>query len=454
MALTVDRNGPTTNGANPLEPAVKKLTGQTNHYYWYMVTKTVSSVRYNPYTGKNEPYTYTATLESGAIGPYVSSTERDMDMLAFNATLNTQYKGSGCKVYTGSTTLYNDDRYVTGTRKNTHADNVFKLGYGWSFGFPSIENITDAGGKNDFLHVGDGRVYKINSSANGLEGYDLNDLKISKSGGKYTLVYKDGKKAFFDSKKRLARLEDRFGNPIKFDYHGDGSLREITDTAGRRLVLEPTAEGSKWVLYDRDDPSVPSAGLDLVKYKIDASNNLVAVTDQEGRVTKYGYGTMDAATRLLDPNLTSFAHVLLIDGLFQHEILGKTLAVVDRMKYTEMEKIDQFSKFNDRIIFRDSNDTAFPFIQLADIIAGVTREFFEASITADFHKAYRQRCKPCRFVKKLCRHEKKYKPIILSTPLFKIKKLFKGLIRANTPEIGTFPIELIGYDYIYVHCLI
>ena len=316
-----------SSSSNPEEATVRKVD-MTTYYYYYVVYyffiayRTVTSTssethsELNPKTGQYEektttsshtykvPYIDIAIVEQGSDGLFKRKAERDSAQAEYKKTLQSQYASHPDYVIIVKGGESTGPTWQTGTRVNNHADNVFGLGYGWSLGFPSIEAIedTESGKKNDFLHVGDGRVYQIDfTTANGLKGYDLNDLVVKKNadaGFSYTLTFKDGRKAFFDKSKKLVRMEDRFKNRMDF-YYNNGSVLNIVDSAGRDLKLNKTATGLRWVL---NDPAMGVVNQVLVEYTV-KDHLLTAVKDQEGRVTEYSYDQGGASTRMLEARI-------------------------------------------------------------------------------------------------------------------------------------------------------
>ena len=141
---------------------------------------------------------------------------------------------------------------------------------------------------------------KKKGEANGLDGYDQKDLILQKNaaaGYTYTLTYKDGKKAYFDSSKRLCRMKDRFNNQIDF-YYNKGSVVNIMDSAGRDLSLEKVPGGLQWHFKD------PVLGEDMIlaRYEVE-DHHLTASIDQEGRRTEYSYEQKSIDVRYIEQRM-------------------------------------------------------------------------------------------------------------------------------------------------------
>ena len=194
-----------SSSSNPLDATVKKRKDALNYYYAYLiyypytvyrtVKEEVPCTEWYFYYESGEwkqawieyVITYYVTYKEtkykevarGGDGPFKRKADRDLEMAEEKKSLQAKYKKHKNYVIVVEPQEKKHDRYETATRTNNHADNVFELGYGWSLGFPSIETVEDSDSKekNDFLHVGDGRVYKIDldkkkGEKNGLVGYD------------------------------------------------------------------------------------------------------------------------------------------------------------------------------------------------------------------------------------------------------------------------------------------
>ena len=153
--------------------------------------------------------------------------------------------------------------------------------------------------------------------------------------------------------------------------------------------------------------------------------------------------------------LTIATHSVAIHRIFEERPDRSILAVVDRMKNVEMRAVESLNKFENRIIFRDSNDEDFPFLQIADILAGITREFFEGSLTSKEHDYYVAVCKICGKRKNLCRHERTHKPQIYALPFFQVRALFRDKHQQPyPPEVWVYPLTLLDKEFVYITCWI
>lgn len=82
-------------------------------------------------------------------------------------------------------------------------------------------------------------------------------------------------------------------------------------------------------------------------------------------------------------------------SLFDSELVtmqDNILVVIDNMKKREMESIrsilSDFDCNNFDLIFRDSKDKDFTLIQIADILAGTIRDYYETSLPISSHNRY------------------------------------------------------------------
>lgn len=178
-------------------------------------------------------------------------------------------------------------------------------------------------------------------------------------------------------------------------------------------------------------------------------------------------------TQIAYNDLSGITHAFPYIALSQSGLISeydKVLIVIDNMKKREMDSIKnilgtEFSADKYDLIFRDSKDKMFPLIQIADIMAGTIRNYYENSLPLKTHNQY---CKLClhanirkneklRFSNQACR-----KP--------KLKKLFNASIKdkhfnsvmefhqsGNFTEMGThfviIPVDQMLY-FMYIDCLI
>lgn len=179
-------------------------------------------------------------------------------------------------------------------------------------------------------------------------------------------------------------------------------------------------------------------------------------------------------TLLAHNDLSGITHTFPYIALHNSDLISESdrvLIVIDNMKKREMESIrkilgDEYpSTKNFDIIFRDSKDKNFPLIQIADIISGTIRNYYEGSLPLGKHNKY---CKLCSrsFIKD---SRKKVMATMCQTP--RVMKLFiphindekfNTVLRFHYPYDnenaigGSFiiiPVNQILY-FMYISCLI
>ena len=155
------------------------------------------------------------------------------------------------------------------------------MGFGWSFKFPRVTREYE----NVYLHLADGSAFEYNTSSgpSNLKNRPGQDMVFhAEANGTYTLSYHDGRKELFNDDGTLARITDRFGNEIRFEYTGSyisGNIK-ITDTNGQVVNIQHTPTEVRVFLPDR--PDTPA-----VTYHINGV--LTHKFDQLNRRTNFGY---------------------------------------------------------------------------------------------------------------------------------------------------------------------
>lgn len=115
-------------------------------------------------------------------------------------------------------------------------------------------------------------------------------------------------------------------------------------------------------------------------------------------------------------HLSGFTHAFPLFALRTTKVLeseDKALIVIDHMKKAETEAVADCYKMlqisnekYDNIIYRDSKSEKFPLIQLADVIAGTIRNYFEGTLS---EQALQKYCMACRRKKVMCTKGSAYK---------------------------------------------
>ncbi|WRS27292.1 RHS repeat-associated core domain-containing protein [Oscillospiraceae bacterium MB08-C2-2] len=198
----------------------------------------------------------------------------------------------------------------TETEENNYFVDAYGLGHGWSFAFPSIEQIAEvkSNGKDvenrPYLHLADGRTLRLkdtptSTSGSNLVDYSLGDVRIQQTGGtishagsqasyEYILSYKNGQKDYLSSSTIVAR-QDRFGNTILFRFTKDSGA-EMVDSLGRTVRLTRTNTSSGYTLTWE----LPDTGKIIYTIsKAEEGVRLSQVRDQENQLTSYDYAIND-----------------------------------------------------------------------------------------------------------------------------------------------------------------
>lgn len=138
----------------------------------------------------------------------------------------------------------------------------------------------------------------------------------------------------------------------------------------------------------------------------------------------------------------------------------KVLLVIDHMKASEELSIENdlrgFDDINGEyeLIFADSNSKKFPLIQIADVICGTMRDYFEKEQDSKYFKAF---CPTCRVTERRCYKTpsglRRIKNINFTPRVFKVLKLHDDQENnfTNLIHISTVPMELYA-RYFYIDC--
>lgn len=146
----------------------------------------------------------------------------------------------------------------------------------------------------------------------------------------------------------------------------------------------------------------------------------------------------------------------------------KILIVIDNMKKREMDSIKSILSTsnldNYDLIFRDSKDKNFSLIQIADIMAGTIRTYYESCLPLSTHNYYCFNCFSLVIRKRInnlitkCKDKKSHKLYAKYISDFKFNTVIKFHQHENTSiELGEhlimLPVEQLTYFY-YIKCLI
>ncbi|AOY76017.1 RHS repeat-associated core domain-containing protein [Clostridium formicaceticum] len=208
---------------------------------------------------------------------------------------------------------------------DTYIEKQFNLGVGWSLNLPSIEQYittrylphTDEYGDIIIheelmdvmlLHLGNGRVYRAFDYSEYNLGYDyyiprylLKGLELRKNPGTFSngqsssthaLIYKDGKKVYFNSSGKAIGEEDRYGNRIYY-YYTNNLLTKIKDTLDREINITYYQNGGekKVTFKGPDNLNIELTFEYLPQYTLNDENEFVLkkIKDQMNRETIFDY---------------------------------------------------------------------------------------------------------------------------------------------------------------------
>lgn len=194
------------------------------------------------------------------------------------------------------------------------------LGLGWSHSY-AIRLETQSNGSVTLVDGGANRVYKLNLDGS-YESPPGDHSTLVKSGGTFTLSYRNGLKYAFDTLGRLASITDRFNNVVTFN-NATANRTVITDPAGRistidyssttgriATITDPSlqvynfeyhpATNRLWkVIY----PAPVSGGARPTwVYLYNAAGLLEYKTDPEGRTVKYVYDAEHRLQNTIEPD--------------------------------------------------------------------------------------------------------------------------------------------------------
>ena len=217
----------------------------------------------------------------------------------------------------------------SGTHTNNYLNDIYGLGNGWSFMFPSIEG-------GSVLHLADGRSFGISIApspgGSNLKDYTLTDLRIAQEGGKFshggassaythTLYHKDGKKEYFSSDGKLVGIMDRHGNKIGLTHSSQNgypyitirdALERVTTISGQAIagyghMMTVALPGAATLKYTVKHLASPAACRELAKYEdpMNAPTNY-SYTVQQGGFNAWNKNTSGATNHFM--NLTTITH--------------------------------------------------------------------------------------------------------------------------------------------------
>jgi RHS repeat-associated protein len=171
------------------------------------------------------------------------------------------------------------------------------LGYGWTDNYNILLSTTPT---NATVTFGDGHsetYYLINGQYQG--GAGVYGILATNSDGSFTLTAKDQTKQNFTAQGRLVSIVDKNTNTLSLSY-SDGTLTNITDTAGRQITFQNDANGR---ITQISDPIGR-----LIQFQYDGTSNLVAAIDANLSTNIFLYDANHQMTDARDARGTWFVH--------------------------------------------------------------------------------------------------------------------------------------------------
>ena len=172
--------------------------------------------------------------------------------------------------------------------------------------------------------------------------------------------------------------------------------------------------------------------------------------------------------------LSAACHLMAIHSLDKYSFQDhdKVLIAIDRMKHTEEVPIEKQLKvgilsdakkternFTTETVFRDSKDSNYLLIQIADFLCGILREHFEQYETNSDMAYFKGLCRPCRYLKNkprsrpLCKQGKdRAERIINSKNLSNIMGLFHVTQSVTMAYYFFMEPESMVYHHFYMMC--
>ncbi|MFQ8953937.1 MAG: hypothetical protein ACLR56_13620 [Oscillospiraceae bacterium] len=188
---------------------------------------------------------------------------------------------------------------------------------GWSLSLPSVEIV----GTQKYLHLPDGRKFKINSD-NSINGYSLSDLTFrpddsfqnvyfpdpdysigcilpldpfDEDYSSYSLTEINGLSYYFDSSGRCMGIVDLYGNKTSISYDEDGLIDEITDPSGRIIYFarNKSVNNKQVLIRISEGSSKPFKTLYTVNESKNTDNQYIlsGISDGTNRSTQFEYGS-------------------------------------------------------------------------------------------------------------------------------------------------------------------
>ena len=168
------------------------------------------------------------------------------------------------------------------------------LGNGWHHAY-DMGLVVDE--QNITLRLSDGRPIALSHPDEAEATLDVKErveLRID-SDGRYTLyqidedLYYHFTEESYDEVHLLERISDSNGFSIRLSYTAEGRLKEITDTAERKLRFEHDNKGRILAVYAPDPEYWLHQEICIARYRYDEEGNLLEETNAVGDSIRYAY---------------------------------------------------------------------------------------------------------------------------------------------------------------------
>lgn len=168
------------------------------------------------------------------------------------------------------------------------------LGNGWHHAY-DMGLVVDE--QNVTLRLSDGRPIGLKHPSQEEPTLDIKErveLRVD-SDGRYTLyqidedLYYHFTQASYDEVQLLERVSDVNGFSIRFSYTAEGWLKEIIDTADRKLRFEHDGRGRILAVYAPDPENWLHKEVCIARYCYDEQGNLLEETNAVGDSIRYAY---------------------------------------------------------------------------------------------------------------------------------------------------------------------
>ncbi len=200
----------------------------------------------------------------------------------------------------------NDSLSVTDSNNvNDTSGNGFGLGQGWRTNYNQLVYQWSQDSSYYVWEDSDGtdHYFYLDTESGEYVDEDGLELKLDISGAgtkKYTITDKNGNKSYFDTQGRLTSLENNQATPsaIRITYvDSSKKIATITDGANRVYTFIYNTDGQlSKISYQKSGETDQGH----VTFAYDSAKRLTSVTDQDGKVSRYTYGTNNLLTSAQD----------------------------------------------------------------------------------------------------------------------------------------------------------